>query len=47
MAVAAFIVHGGDPWGEKELAYIYLAGYLTLLLTGPGKFSVDALIMKR
>ncbi len=47
MAVAAFLVHGGDPWSEKELAHIYLAGYLTLLLTGPGKFSVDALIMKR
>lgn len=47
MAVAAFIVHGGDPWSDKELAYIYLAGYVALLFTGPGKFSVDALIMKR
>lgn len=47
MAVAAFIVHGNDPWGDKELAYLYLAGYLTLLFTGPGKFSVDAPIMKR
>ncbi len=47
MAVAAFIVHGGDPWGDKELAYIYLAGYIAILFTGPGKFSVDALIMKR
>ena len=47
MAVAAFLVHGNDPWSAKELAYIYLAGYITLLLTGPGRFSVDALIMKR
>ncbi len=47
MAVAVFIVHGGDPWSDKELAYLYLAGYLTLLFAGPGKFSVDALIMKR
>lgn len=47
MAVAAFIVHGGDPWGDKELAFLYLCGYITLLLTGPGRFSVDALILKR
>ncbi len=47
MAVAVFIVHNGDPWGDKELPFLYLAGYLTLLFTGPGKFSVDALIMKR
>ena len=45
--IAVFIVHGGDPWSDKELAYLYLAGYLTLLFAGPGKFSVDALIMKR
>lgn len=47
MAVAAFIVHAGDPWGTKEPSLMYLTGYLTLLLTGPGRFSVDALIMKR
>lgn len=47
MAVAAFLVHGSDPWSSKELAYLYLFGYLALLFTGPGKFSVDALIMKR
>ncbi|MEN9361541.1 MAG: hypothetical protein RL095_3076 [Verrucomicrobiota bacterium] len=27
-----------------ELAYIYLAGFCALLLTGPGRFSLDALI---
>lgn len=47
MAVAAFMVHGGDPWAKKELAYLYLSGYLALIFMGPGKFSVDALIMKR
>lgn len=47
MGVALFIVHASDPWGDKELALLYLAGYLTLLLAGPGRFSVDALIMKR
>ncbi len=46
MAVAFFIVHGDDPFGRKELAFVYMFGYLALLLTGPGRFSLDALIMK-
>lgn len=42
MLVAAFVVHGGDPWARKELALSYAVPALTLLLTGPGRFSVDA-----
>jgi putative oxidoreductase len=47
MAVAAFVVHGGDPLfmgqgASKEPALLYLGGYLVLLLAGPGKYSVDA-----
>ena len=42
MLVAAFVVHGEDPFGDKELALLYAAGTLTLLFTGPGRFSVDA-----
>ena len=41
MLVAAFIVHGADPWAKQELAMLFLIPYLTLLLTGPGKFSLD------
>ena len=44
MLVAAFIVHGADPFGKKELALLYGAGTLTLMLTGAGRLSVDALI---
>ncbi|HEY1790048.1 MAG TPA: DoxX family protein [Verrucomicrobiae bacterium] len=49
MGVAFFMVHkmafGGSHPGE--LAFIYLAGYVTLLLAGPGRFSVDkALFVK-
>lgn len=43
MAVAFFLVHemrlkGANP---GELAFIYLAGMLTILLAGPGRFALD------
>ena len=44
MAVAAFIAHGADPFGRKELALFYLVSFVVLFLTGSGKFSVDRLI---
>src|SRR5262249_12978365 len=45
MAVAFILVHHailtfGKPT-SGELAFIYLAGYLTILLTGPGRFAID------
>lgn len=47
MLVAGFIVHADDPFRQKELAIMYLAGYLVLLFTGPGRLSLDALIAKK
>lgn len=41
MLVALFVVHGQDPWKVKELAAAYLLVYVSLLLTGPGRFSLD------
>jgi putative oxidoreductase len=41
MLVAAFVIHGDDPWGKKELALMYLVPLLALLFTGPGKYSLD------
>lgn len=41
MAVAVFIVHADDGMTKQELPFLYLAGYICLLFTGPGKFSVD------
>ena len=40
--VAAFIQHAADPWARKELAILFGAVFLGLLLTGPGRWSVDA-----
>ena len=42
MLVAAFVVHGDDPWVKKELALLYVVPFLTLVFTGAGKFSFDA-----
>ncbi|MEQ9073662.1 MAG: DoxX family protein [Sandaracinaceae bacterium] len=42
MLVAALVIHGDDPWARKEFALLYAIPALTLLLTGPGKLSVDA-----
>ena len=44
MGVAFFLVHSGVLTGEKngELAFIYMAGYVTLLIAGGGVFSLDS-----
>lgn len=50
MAVAFFKVHGavlqqGNP-GSGEMAFLYLAGFVTILITGGGKFSADAKVLR-
>lgn len=42
MAVAAFIRQAGAPFGERELALLYGTVAVTLLLTGAGRYSIDA-----
>ena len=46
MGVALFKAHNSDFLGEGEMATLYLAGYLVLLIVGPGKVSVDGMIGK-
>ncbi|MBX2979237.1 MAG: DoxX family protein [Flavobacteriales bacterium] len=41
MAVIAFMVKGDAAFGEKELALVYLFGFLALLFTGSGRFSIN------
>lgn len=43
MSVAFFMAHGAklSGPGSGELAFVYLAGYVVLLVAGAGKFSVD------
>ena len=47
MAVAAFIVHGGDGLPKQEMALIYLGMYLVILISGPGKYSLDRQLLKK
>jgi putative oxidoreductase len=47
MAVAVFIAHSGDPFSEQEKGLLYLASFLLLFLTGPGKYSLQSLIEKK
>ena len=44
MFVALFMVHGDDPWKKQELAACFLAVYVSILLLGPGTFSLDHLL---
>ena len=47
MLVAAFLVHSSDPFSKREMSLLYLSIFSMILATGPGKFSVDAMISKR
>lgn len=47
MAVAFLVVHADVPFGEKELAFLYLFGGVVVLIGGGGRFSVDAWLLPR
>ncbi|UCE25563.1 MAG: DoxX family protein [Candidatus Zixiibacteriota bacterium] len=47
MLVAALVVHGADPFPNKELALIYFVSYLVILIAGPGRLSIDRMVLKR
>lgn len=53
MVVAAFNIHGSDPWfiapgvqGPKEPALLYLIPAIAILLAGAGNYSLDAAFLK-
>lgn len=47
MGVALFVVNADAEWQAKELAAVYLAVYAAIIFTGPGRFSLDRLLLKR
>jgi putative oxidoreductase len=52
LVAASFHISKGDPWISQggaawELAGLYLALSILFLLVGPGKFSADAVLLKK
>lgn len=47
MIVAAFVVHLNDPFANKELPLLFLAGFILLAFTGAGKYSLDFFLLKK
>lgn len=41
MLLAFGFWHSWEPAGQGELAFIYLAGFLTIVLAGTGKYGID------
>lgn len=44
MIVAVFVVHAADDFATKEMGFHFLVVYLFLLVSGPGKYSIDQFI---
>ena len=47
MLVAAFYIHADDPFGKKEMAILYAAFFLGVLIAGPGRYSLDRVLWGR
>jgi putative oxidoreductase len=47
MVGAAFVAHANDPFSKKELALAYALVALVLLVTGPGRYSIDARLERK
>ncbi len=47
MLYAVFVAHGDDPFRQKEMGLLYLVIFISLMLLGPGKYSIDRQIKKR
>ena len=46
MTTAGFVAHAADPFGTKEKPFLFLIIFISLLIMGGGKYSVDKLISK-
>lgn len=45
--VVVLVAHGGDPLGDRELPILFGTIALAVALTGPGRYSLDAVIRGR
>jgi putative oxidoreductase len=44
MLMAAFYAHGSDPFSDKELSLLFFTLFLSVLISGGGRLSVDQAI---
>ena len=44
MLVAAFMKHAGDPFSKMESALLFASFSLSIMMTGAGKWSLDAYV---
>lgn len=44
MLVAWQVAHGDDPFSSQEKSVFYLLAYVVILITGPGKYSLDQML---
>ena len=47
MGVAAFVIHAGDPLGDKELAIMYCVSFVAVAALGAGRWSLDEALQRR
>lgn len=47
MLVAGLVHHAGDPFGDRELAFLYAAAFVALALAGGGRYSLDSVFGRR
>jgi putative oxidoreductase len=45
--IVAFLAHAGDPFGRRELPLFFLFTSLMFVLTGAGRYALDAVIHRR
>ena len=46
MCTALFVAHDGEIFGEGEHAGLFLICFITLFMTGPGRYSIDGLVKR-
>ncbi len=47
MMIASFVIHINDGFGKQELPLLYAAIYITIIVLGAGRYSLDYLFLKR
>jgi putative oxidoreductase len=46
MLMASFFAHGSDPFSDKELSLLFFTLFLSILISGGGRYSLDGLMGK-